>query len=97
MPEIKYYCHRTPIILVGLKTDLRADPRIKDDLKQWNADFIRREEAEAMRERIGAFCYLECSAKERSGVEHVFEMAARVAFADPNAKLAAKARNCSLL
>ena len=82
---------------MGTKSDLRNDAKAKEDLKNWNSDFIRKEEGEAMRERIGAFIFTECSAKNQTGINDVFQMAARIAFADPQARLASKARNCSIL
>ncbi|XP_036616146.1 transforming protein RhoA-like isoform X2 [Trichosurus vulpecula] len=40
---------------------------------------VKPEEGRDMANRIGAFCYMECSAKTKDGVREVFEMATRVA------------------
>ena len=38
---------------------------------------MKPEEGRAMAKRIGAFAYVECSAKNKEGVREVFETAAR--------------------
>lgn len=40
---------------------------------------VKPEEARDMANRIGAFGYMECSAKTKDGVREVFEMATRAA------------------
>lgn len=40
---------------------------------------VKFEEGRQMAERIGAFAYLECSAKTKDGVREVFETATRAA------------------
>jgi Ras family protein A len=79
-PEVKHFCFNVPIILVGNKKDLR-----NDDMSVFDEQSIKKKEAvkfddgRAMAERIGAACYLECSAKENDGVREVFEAATRAA------------------
>ncbi|RNA13311.1 Ras-like GTP-binding [Brachionus plicatilis] len=65
-PEIKYYCPKIPIILVGNKKDLRLELKRSIDT----------EEGVKMAEKIGAYGFYECSAKTREGVRDVFETAA---------------------
>ncbi|CAF0940881.1 unnamed protein product [Brachionus calyciflorus] len=66
-PEIKYYCPKIPIILVGNKKDLR------NEMKRT----VSTEEGARMADRIGAHYFFECSSKTREGVRSVFEAAAR--------------------
>jgi Ras family protein A len=40
---------------------------------------VKPEEGRAMKEKINAFAYLECSAKTKDGVRDVFETATRAA------------------
>ncbi|XP_075430207.1 transforming protein RhoA-like isoform X2 [Ascaphus truei] len=69
IPEVKRFYPNVPIILVGNKKDLRNDEQ----------EPVKPEEGRDMANRIGAFGYMECSAKMKDGVREVFEMAARAA------------------
>ena len=69
IPEIKQYCPKVPLILVGNKIDLRSD----------NQKSIKYEDGISMANQIGACTYLECSAKTKEGVKVIFETAARIA------------------
>ncbi|MEE6513020.1 hypothetical protein FKM82_020442 [Ascaphus truei] len=68
-PEVKSFYSNVPIILVGNKKDLRNDEQ----------ELVKPEEGRDMANRIGAFGYMECSAKTKDGVREVFEMATRAA------------------
>ncbi|MEE6520018.1 hypothetical protein FKM82_017790 [Ascaphus truei] len=68
-PKMKRIYPNVPIILVGNKKDLRNDEQ----------EPVKPEEGRDMANRIGAFGYMECSAKMNDGVREVFEMAARAA------------------
>ncbi|XP_078372714.1 ras-like GTP-binding protein RHO [Oculina patagonica] len=76
-PEVKHFCPNVPIILVGNKKDLRNDEFIKTELSKMKQEPIKSEEGSLLSERIGAYAYMECSAKTREGVREVFETAAR--------------------
>lgn len=78
MPEIKFHCPRTPIVLVATKTDLRNDAKVKEELKRWNSEPIKRDDGEQLCKRIGASGFLECSAKEKLGLSEIFDTVARV-------------------
>lgn len=54
-----------PIILVGNKKDLRNDPSVVRDLGKMKQEPVRPEQGRAVAEQIGAFAYLECSAKTK--------------------------------
>merc|ERR1719391_1565667 len=79
-PEVKHFCPNVPIILVGNKKDLRNDPKTIKDLREMKQEPVKTEEGRVMAEKINAFGYLECSARNHEGVREVFEMATRAAF-----------------
>lgn len=62
-----------PILLVCNKVDLRDRAGAK------TKPLVTREQGYFMAHKIGAYAYLECSAKTRKGVRQVFEIAARAA------------------
>lgn len=78
-PEVKHFCPNVPIILVGNKKDIRNDEGIRRELSRMKQEPVRSEQGKVMSESIGAFAYLECSAKTKEGVREVFEMATRAA------------------
>ena len=75
--EVKHFCPGVPIILVGNKKDLRNDPEVIDELAKRNLKPVTVQDAEAVKDQIGAHLYMECSAKTRDGVEDIFISAAR--------------------
>lgn len=79
VPEIKHFCPNVSIVLVGNKKDLRDDERTKNLLMKMKLTPIKFEQGQALANKIGAFSYLECSAKTREGVREVFETATRAA------------------
>ncbi|KAF7232280.1 hypothetical protein EG68_08664 [Paragonimus skrjabini miyazakii] len=78
-PEVKHFCAKVPIILVGNKKDLRNDNATITELHRMKLAPVSAVEGRAMAEKIGARCYLECSAKTKEGVRQVFETATKVA------------------
>ena len=69
-----------PILLVGNKVDLRDEVGAKTKrLVTWEQGYF-------MAHKIGAYAYLECSAKTRKGVRQVFEIAARAALLPEKAR-----------
>ncbi|XP_075441154.1 transforming protein RhoA-like [Ascaphus truei] len=78
-PEVKHFCPNVPIILVGNKKDLRNDEHTRKELTKMKQEPVKPEKGRDMANRIGAFGYMECSAKMNDGVRDVFEMATRVA------------------
>ncbi|CAI4045254.1 hypothetical protein SKDZ_11G2580 [Saccharomyces kudriavzevii ZP591] len=66
-PEVKHFCPSTPIMLVGLKSDLYE----ADNL----SDLVEPTVAESLAKRLGAFSHVQCSARLKENVNEVFETA----------------------
>lgn len=77
--EVLHFCSSLPILLVACKADLRNDPKIIEELSKTNQHPVTTEEGQAVAQKIGAYKYLECSAKTNEGVREVFESATRAA------------------
>lgn len=73
-PEVLHFCPTTPLILVGLKSDLRTNRVCIDLLKTQGLTPVTPEQGQRVARQMGAI-YVECSSKEMKGVEEVFELA----------------------
>jgi len=93
-PEVRHFCPNVPIILVGNKKDLRQDAGTVRELSKMKQEPVRLDEGKAMAEKIGAYAYLECSAKTKDGVRDVFETATRAAL---SIKRKTRKLRCTLL
>ncbi|KAH8193532.1 hypothetical protein TruAng_012302 [Truncatella angustata] len=94
--EVLHFCQGLPIILVGCKKDLRYDNKTIEELRKTSQKPVSPEEpepepepnrttqGEEVRKKIGAYKYLECSAKTNEGVREVFEHATRAALLSRN-------------
>ncbi|KAL3318417.1 GTP-binding protein Rho1 [Cichlidogyrus casuarinus] len=87
-PEVKHFCSNVPIILVGNKKDLRNDPETIKDLAKMKQEPVKPEDGKSMADRIGAYAYMECSAKNKDGVREVFIKATEAAMATKKKKKA---------
>ncbi|ODV62546.1 Rho family GTPase RHO2 ASCRUDRAFT_32165 [Ascoidea rubescens DSM 1968] len=67
--EVTANCRGVPIILVGLKKDLR--------LSEKDYRYVQYRQGEIVARNIGARRYIECSALTGEGVDDVFEIATR--------------------
>lgn len=72
-------CPDVPIILVGLKKDLREDPVAIEEMRMRSQRFVTSHDGELAAREIGARKYLECSSLSGEGVDDVFESATRAA------------------
>ena len=79
VPEVQHFCPNVPFLLIVTKKDLRNDPATRQALGRDKLDVIRPEQGKAMAEKVGAYAYLESSAKTREGVREVFITATRAA------------------
>ncbi|KAL1883029.1 hypothetical protein VTK73DRAFT_104 [Phialemonium thermophilum] len=73
-PEVLHFCPYTPLVLVGLKSDLRYKKTCIDMLKTQGLTPVTPEQGMAVAQKMGAQ-YMECSSKEMKGVEEIFESA----------------------
>ena len=73
-----HFCPTTPLILVGLKSDLRTKRACIDLLKTQGLTPVTPEQGQAVAKRMNAV-YVECSSKEMQGVDEVFELAVNTA------------------
>ena len=104
VPEVRNFSRKVPLVLVGTKSDLRMDAKYKAAIEKQKTEFgdaknrgfemAPPEEAKALCKKINAFCYLECSAKTKSGVSQVFESCLRAAML---AKEREKKKACSMM
>eukprot|EP00474_Spongospora_subterranea_P010499 CRZ10957.1 hypothetical protein [Spongospora subterranea] len=84
IPELKQHKQLdVPFILVATKVDLREQAHLK---------LIGEPEGRALAKKIGAYGYVECSAKTQTGLHEVFKLAAEAA---RNKKK--KSKRCSIL
>ena len=77
--EANARCPSVPIILVGLKKDLREDPLAVGEMRKKSLQFVTHEDANDMAHQVDARRYLECSSLTGEGVGDVFEAATRAA------------------
>ena len=77
--EANERCPNVPIILVGLKKDLREDLVAIEEIRKRSQHFVSTREATEIAHEIGARKYLECSSLTGEGVDDVFEAATRAA------------------
>ncbi|MCJ1462875.1 Rho GTPase [Pseudocyphellaria aurata] len=73
-PEVAHFCPETPIILLGLKSDLRTKRTCIDLLNAQGLTPVTPEQGQGVAKKMKAM-YMECSSKEMQGVDEVFELA----------------------
>ncbi|CAG8522067.1 6260_t:CDS:2, partial [Diversispora eburnea] len=77
--EVTSLCPNVPVILVGLKKDLREDVAKIAEMKEKGIAFVETRQGETMAQRIGARKYMECSSLTGENVDNIFEAASRAA------------------
>jgi len=77
LPEIRATCPDAPILLVGLKSDLRDKPDAIESLRKSSLEPISISAAEQLVKDLRAYRYLECSSLTQVGMSDVFEEAVR--------------------
>lgn len=76
-PEIRHFCPKTPVILVGTKVDLRGDLSTMITLQNRNSAPITYIQGLQLSKQIHAEKYIECSALTQKGIKTVFDEAIR--------------------
>lgn len=76
-PEMSHFCEGVPLLLICTKTDLRNDATTKSLMAAQGVTPVTPAEGEKVAKEIGARRYLECSAKQGTGVKEVFDAAIR--------------------
>ena len=73
-PEVTHFCPTTPLILVGLKSDLRHKKNCIELLRTQGLTPVTSEQGRMVANKMNA-TYMECSSKEQQGVDELFERA----------------------
>ncbi|KAI7118847.1 GTP-binding protein, partial [Hortaea werneckii] len=96
-PEVLHFCPTTPIILCGLKSDLRHKRTCIELLKTQGLTPVTQQQGKQVAQKMGAL-YMECSSKEMSGVHEIFDTAIDIAVRgqDELAADAERAKNSKL-
>ncbi|QSL65113.1 hypothetical protein MERGE_002418 [Pneumocystis wakefieldiae] len=80
-PEVTHFCPNIPIVLVGLKSDLRKNRNAIGLLRSQGLNPVTYQQAVSVAEEIKSQ-YLECSSKENVGVKEVFDLAISLAISN---------------
>ncbi|KAG5920746.1 hypothetical protein E4U60_002387 [Claviceps pazoutovae] len=91
-PEVLHFCPYTPLILIGLKSDLRYKQTCIEMLKTQGLTPVTTEQGLAVADKMDAQ-YMECSSKEMLGVDEIFERAILTVVANDRANQDAMAGN----
>ncbi|CZT25020.1 probable RHO1 PROTEIN [Ramularia collo-cygni] len=73
-PEVLHFCPTTPIILCGLKSDLRNKRTCIELLKTQGLTPVTKAQGADVAKKMSAM-YMECSSKEMTGVHEIFDTA----------------------
>lgn len=76
-PEVDHFCEGVPKILVALKSDLRKGGT---GCEGSSGKYVSTEEGQELAYKVGAYRFIECSAKARDNVELVFDVAVKAIF-----------------
>lgn len=94
-PEISHHAPGVPKILVGTKLDLRENPAETERLRERRQSPVTLQQGEAMKKKIGAVCFKECSALTQQGLKDIFDEAIKVVLFPETNKTKKKA--CTIL
>eukprot|EP00466_Bigelowiella_natans_P005843 jgi/Bigna1/55382/estExt_Genewise1Plus.C_580016 len=78
IPEIANHCPGVPFILVGMKSDLRENEKIKQRLQERNESPVTFDEGTRMAVEIGATKYMECSSLQNKGLTEAVDALSEV-------------------
>lgn len=95
-PEVSHHCPDTPIILVGLKSDLRNDTDMKNVLAAKGLAMVSSEAGAEAAKKLGCVTHLECSAMTQDGLKTVFDTAITTSIRKKEKDAKAK-KKCTIL
>ena len=75
IPEVRHFLPRVPMLLVGVRGELRADEEIVKNLVSAGGRVITAKEGIDFAKSTGCFDYIECSAKLGINVKEAFNLA----------------------
>lgn len=75
MPELRKHCPSVPVILCGLKVDMREHDVTLKKLKEQGLHPITKEMGEQLAKEVNCIAYCECSAKTQVGLKECFNLA----------------------
>jgi len=98
-PELQRHCPGVPVLLVGVKLELREDPEVITRLSQNGMAPITYAQGLEKAKEINAVKYLECSAVTQKGLKNVFDEAIRAVISPDAARqtVANKTQKCYIL
>jgi small GTP-binding protein len=97
IPEIRHYCPDKPVVLVGLKTDLRYNLGAIARLSEQNMSPVSEEQGNLLAKQIGAKAFFECSSLTNYNVTDCFTAAVRIVLSRPKQKSKKFKKICTLL
>lgn len=93
LPEILQYCSLdVKVILVVNKADLRFNENTLNNLSFTDQVPLQEDQCKRVGKDMGVLAVIECSAKQRVGVQEVFETAARAALENTTVRALGKAK-----
>jgi len=94
LPELQHHEPNTPILLCGLKSDLRHCRKTVRTLRKEGKQMVSRAAAQDLAKDLGLEGYMECSALTQLGLMEVFDEVIRIGF---RPKPSPKKKKCKLL
>jgi Ras-related C3 botulinum toxin substrate 1 len=96
--EVRHHCPNAPVVIVGLKTDLRNDPNVISQLAARNEQALTEDDGHQLVKHVAAQCYMECSALSLQGVSEVFVESIRLVLKNHPGLVKRKCKkSCNLL
>jgi len=78
IPELRKHCPAVPVILCGLKIDMRESDVTLKKLKEQGQTPVTKEMGETLAKEVNCIAYCECSAKTQVGLKECFNLAITV-------------------
>ena len=79
LPEYQNFAPSLPLVLLGLKSDLRPDTFVLEKPRKRRRSLVSHNHGLSVAKAAGAVAYAECSAQSGYGVREAFDMVANVA------------------